>query len=263
MRRQFPEFQTMEKALGGAQEVLKSGSSSKRETAAVLAHARMHIPHPPKKVVKYATGNFMESSSSLAFCVSSDMQVKSSPMTEFVVRYSHLRPMEDSVNRVGGNLVFWDREQSRYIYFLRTEEKFTDVAKNEDLKTCLREMSAHAAWKSVSCFAMPLIGGLDDRLEWKNVAICLDSIFQDIYCTLTLYTPETEQDFYPIPSNSWENTSGERNHCTVVTPEEMLSTQGVKNGSRGLCPTVIWRNDNRLTPLSKSLSLHPNDAVQI
>ena len=119
----------------------------------------------------------MESSSSLVFCVSGDMRVKSSPMTEFVVRYSHLRPTEDSVNHVGGILVYWDSEQSRYIYLLMTKEKYTDVAKYDDLKSYLREMSAHAALKGVSCFAMPRIGVVDDRLEWTNVAICLESIF--------------------------------------------------------------------------------------
>ena len=105
LRGQIPEFQTMETALGGAQEDLDSGSSSKKKNTDVIAHARIQIPHPPRELVKYATGNFMESSSSLVFCVSGDMRVKSSPMTEFVVRYSHLRPTEDSVNRVGGMLV--------------------------------------------------------------------------------------------------------------------------------------------------------------
>ena len=130
----------MEKALGGAQEDLKSGSPSKKKNDDVIAHARVHIPHPPREVVKYSTGNFMESSSSLVFCVSGDMRVKSSPMTEFVVRYSHLRPTEVSVNLVGGMLVYWDREQARYIYLLITKEKYTDVAKFDDLKSCLREI---------------------------------------------------------------------------------------------------------------------------
>ena len=85
LRGQIPEFQTMETALGGAQEDLNSGSSSKKKDTDVIAHARMHFPHPPREVVKYARGNFMESSSSLVFCVSGDMRVKSSPMTEFVV----------------------------------------------------------------------------------------------------------------------------------------------------------------------------------
>ena len=240
LRGQIPEFQTMEKALGGAQDDLNSGSSLKKKSDDVIAHARMHIPHPPREVVKYATGNFMESSYSLVFCVSGDMRVKSSPMTEFVDRYSHLRPTEDSVNRVGGMLVYWDSVQPRYIYLLMTKEKYTDVAKYDDLNSCLREMSAHAALKGVSCFAMPRIGVVDDRLEWTNVAICLESIFQDVYCTLTVYTLEAEQDFYPIPSHSRGNTSREGNLCAVATPEEMLMNKGVKE-------RISWtRSDSEL-----------------
>ena len=44
LRGQIPEFQTMEKALGGAQEDLNSGSSSKKKDADVIAHARIQIP---------------------------------------------------------------------------------------------------------------------------------------------------------------------------------------------------------------------------
>ena len=140
----------MEKALGGAQEDINSSSSSKEKNADVIAHTRVHIPHPSRALVKYATANFKESSSSLVFCVSGDMRLKSSPMADFVVRSSHLRPTEDSVHRVGGMLVYWDSEHSRYIHLLMTKKKYTDVAKYEDLKSCLREMSAHAALKGVS-----------------------------------------------------------------------------------------------------------------
>ena len=213
----IPEFQTMKKALGGAQEDLNSGIFSKKENDDVIAHARMHIPQPPREVVKYATGNFTESSSSLIFCISSDMRVKSSPITDFVVRYSHLRPTEDSVNRVGGMLMYWDCEQSKYLYLLMTEEKYTGLAKYDVLKSCLREMIVDAALKGVSCFSIPRIEFVDARLEWTNVAICLESIFQDVYCTSTVYTPETERNLYPLPSNSRENTSSERNHCGVVS----------------------------------------------
>ena len=162
LRGQIPEIQMMEKALGGAQENLNNGSSSKKETDHVIAHARTHIPHPPREVVKYALGIFMESSNSFVFCVSGDMRFKSSPMTVFVLRYSLLRPTEDSVNRVGGMLVYWDSEHSRYIYLLMSKEKYTDVAKYDDLKSCLREMRAHAALKGMSCFAMPRICVVDD-----------------------------------------------------------------------------------------------------
>ena len=109
-----------------------------------------------------------------------------------------------------------------------TKEKYTDVAKYDNLKSCVREISAHAALKGISCFGMPKNGVSDDRLEWTNVAICLETISHHVYCTLTVYTPETEQDFYPIPRSSRENTSSERNHCAAVTLEEMLMTKSVK-----------------------------------
>ena len=124
--------------------------------------------------------------------------------------------------------MYWDSEHSRYFYLVMTKEKYTDVAKNDDLKSCLKEKSAHAALKGISCFAMPRIGVVDDRLEWTNVAICLETIFQDVYCTLTVYTPETEQNYHPILSNSREDTSNERNYCAVVTTEEMVMTKSVK-----------------------------------
>ena len=44
LRSQYPEFQTMEKALCGAQQDLKGGSSAKKKIEDVIAHARMHIP---------------------------------------------------------------------------------------------------------------------------------------------------------------------------------------------------------------------------
>ena len=132
------------------------------------------------------------------------------------------------MDRVGGMEVYWDKEQSRYIYLLMIRGKYIDVATYDDLKSCSRELRARAAFKGVSCFAMPRIGVLDDRLEWTNVAISLESVFPDVYCTLTVYTPEAEQNCYPIPSHPRENTSSEPNHCKIVTPEEMLLTKSVK-----------------------------------
>ena len=96
-------------------------------------------------------------------------------------------------------LVYWVREQSRYIYLLMTKEKYTDVAKYDDLKSRSREMSVHASVKGVSCFAMPRIGVVDNRLDWAIVAICLETIFQDVYSTLIVNILETEQNFIQSP----------------------------------------------------------------
>ena len=78
------------------------------------------------------------------------------------------------------------------------------------MKLCLKEMCAHAALKNVSCFGKPRIGIVDDRLEWTNFATCLESISQDVYCTLTVYTHETEQNFNPKPSNAVKTPRGNR-----------------------------------------------------
>ena len=161
-------------------------------------------------------------------------------MIEFVAKYSHLRPTEESVNRVGGVLIYWDRERTRYIYVLITKTKYTDVAKYDDLKSSLREMCKHALERGISCFSMPQIGVVDDRLEWPNVAICLESVFQGEYFTITVYTPASEREFYPIPSHSRTSSPRNVNHCAVVTPEEMLSSAPVKE-------RISWtRSDSEL-----------------
>ena len=57
---------------------------------------------------------------------------------------------------------------------------------------------------------------------------------------MTVYTRETEQDFYPITSQSRENTWSEQNHSAVVTPEEMLRTGNLKE-------RISWnRSDSEL-----------------
>ena len=107
-------------------------------------------------------------------------------------------------------------------------------------------MSARAALIGVTCFAMPRIGVVDGRIEWTIVAICLESIFQDMYYTLTVYTPEKEKDSYPILYHPRENTSREPNLCAVVTPEEMLLTKGVKE-------RISWtRSDSELAKRQRS-----------
>ena len=118
-------------------------------------------------------------------------------MIAFVCTYSHLRPLPESLNQVGGFLVYRDEENARYIYVLTTRKSEHNVATYDDLKKCLRRMWSHANIHGVSAFAMPRIGCIDDRLEWINVAICLETVFQGMYCTITVYTPEHDLPLYP------------------------------------------------------------------
>ena len=74
---------------------------------------------------------------------------------------------------------------------------------------------------------MPRIGCVDDRLDWINVAICIDSIFQDSHCTVTVYTPEDEMERYPEVKMTQRNIGSAADFCATATPEEMLATESV------------------------------------
>ena len=197
LRGVIPRFETFDSALEVAEDDIKRKTGQITKNEEVVRHVKLQVPHPPREVVRYETEIFIAASESLIFCTSGDMRVKTEAMTQFVAMYSHLRPGFDSINRVGGVLIYWDPERERYIYVLLVKEKYNDVAEYDRLKECLERFKEHASVNGVSHFAMPRIGCVDDRLEWINVAICIDSIFQDNHCTVTVYTPEDEMEQYP------------------------------------------------------------------
>ena len=210
----------------------------------------MHIHRPPREIVGYKSGEFINAVDALVFCASAEMRVLNLPMIAFVCRYSHLWPLPESLNQVGGFLVYRDEEKARYIYVLITRKNEHNVATYDDLKKCLSRMWSHANIHGVSAFAMPRIGCIDDRLEWITVAICLETVFQGMYCTITVYTPEQDLPLYPnveprtSASRSWDPDTC----CARAMPEEMLST-----GQVGRC--ISWTksdsdlaNKQRLDP---------------
>ena len=95
-----------------------------------------------------------------------------------------------------------------------TKGNYTDLAKYDDLKLCSGEMRAQAAFKGISCFEMLQTGIVDDRLDGASAAFCLESIFQGVYSTSTVYTPETDQGFLsnslPSPLKHLEQTESLR-----------------------------------------------------
>ena len=76
---------------------------------------------------------------------------------------------------------------------------------------------------------MPRIGCVDDELEWVNVAICLEVVFQDSYFTISVYTPRDQEQLYPSTSarRGTPRSSSVDSACSVVTPEEMLVSEHV------------------------------------
>ena len=211
----------------GAENDIKRRTDQNTKNEEVVRHAKLQVPYPPREVVRYETGIFIAATESLIFCNSGDMRVKTEPMAQFVAMYSHLRPGLDSVNRVGGVLIYWDLEREHYIYLHLVKEKYNDVAEYDGLKECLERVRELANVNGVSHFAMPRVGCVDDRLEWINVAICIDSIFQDSHCTVIVCTPEDEMERYPEVRTTQRIEGSAADFCANVTPEEMLAAENV------------------------------------
>ena len=189
----------------------------------------MQISHPPRKVVRYREGDFFQPPESLVLCISADMRVVTAPMKSFVKKYSHLPPLAELVNRIGGFLVYRDVEKGRYLYLMITKYCKGEVAKYDILKNSLLRVKEHASSHGISKLAMLRIGCVDDELEWVNVAICLEVVFQDPYFTISVYPPRDQEQMYPSTSarRGTSRSSSFDSACSVVTPEEMLVSEQV------------------------------------
>ena len=201
LRGPIPEFTEFDSALFEAERDLRAARTKAREklekSEDVTRHLKMQISHPPREVVRYREGDVFESPDSLVLCVSADMGVATAPMKSFIKKYSHLPPLAESVNRFGGFLVYQDVEKGRYVYILITKHCKGEVAKYDVLKESLLRVKEHASSHGISKLAMPRIGCVDDELEWVNVAICLEVVFQDSYFTISVYTPRDQEQLYP------------------------------------------------------------------
>ena len=233
LRGPIPEFTEFDSALFEAERDLRAARTKAREklenSEDVARHLKMQISHPPREVVRYREGDFFESPDSLVLCVSADMRVATTPMKSFVKTYSYLPPLAESVNRVGGFLVYRDVTKGRYLYILITKHCHGEVAKYDVLKESLLRVKEHASSHGISKLAMPRIGCVDDELEWVNVAICLEVVFQDSYFTISVYTPRDQEQLYPSTSarRGTPRSSSVDSACSVVTPEEMLVSERV------------------------------------
>ena len=233
LRGPIPEFTEFDSALFETERDLQAARTKARETNKlsedVARDFKMQLAHPPREVVRYREGDFLESPDSLVLCIAADMRVSTAPMKYFIRSYSHLSPLGESVNRVGGFLVYKDENLVRYVYLLITKPSIEEVAKYDTLKVCLLRMKEHASSHGVSKLAMPRIGCVDDELEWANVAICLEVVFQDSYFTISVYTPRDQVLKYP-PTSSRQSTSTSASKdfpCSIATPEEMLAAEEV------------------------------------
>ena len=163
-------------------------------------------------------------------------------------------PLAESVNRVGGFLVYRDVKEGRNLYILITKYCEGEVAKYHVLKESLLRVKEHASSLGNSKLAMPRIGCVDDELEWVNVAICLEVLFQDSYFTISVYTPRDQEQSYASPSARRGTSRSSRfdSACSVDTLEEILVSEQVELWSNwdhlALANRVLyrkWKPSNR------------------
>ena len=112
LRGPIAEFTEFDSALFEAERDLQAARTKAREkndlSEDIARHFKMKLAHPPREVVRYREGNFLESPDSLVLSIATDMRVSTAPMKSFIRSYSHLLPLGESVNRVGGFLVYKD-----------------------------------------------------------------------------------------------------------------------------------------------------------
>ena len=87
----------------------------------------MQVSHPPREVVRYREGEFL-APDFFVFCVSAFMRVTTAHMKSFVKTYSLLPLLSESVNQVGGFLVYRAAEKGRYLYVLIPKDCKGEVA---------------------------------------------------------------------------------------------------------------------------------------
>ena len=96
--------------------------------------------------------------------------------------------------------MYRDVRKGRYLYIIVAKYLRGKVAKYGVLKESLSRVKEHSSSHGISKLAMPRIGCVDDELEWVNVAVCLEVVFQDSYFTISVYTPRDQEQMYPSTS---------------------------------------------------------------
>ena len=133
LRGPIPEFTEFDSALFEAERDLQAARNKAREkndlSEDIARHFKMKLAHPPREIVRYREGNFLESPDSLVLCIAADMRVSTAPTKSFIRSYSHLLSLGESVNRVGGFLLYKDENHERYVYLLITKPSIEEVAK--------------------------------------------------------------------------------------------------------------------------------------
>lgn len=119
----------------------------------------------------------------LAHCISADFGMGKGIVVEFNKRFNMKKKLSEKYpdyynkyveNKIKGDCILEDN-----VFNLITKSRYWNKPTYETLENALEQMKYICEVNYISKIAMPIIGCGLDRLQWKNVKVIINNIFQD------------------------------------------------------------------------------------
>uniref|UniRef100_A0A8D0GUE9 ADP-ribose glycohydrolase OARD1 n=1 Tax=Sphenodon punctatus TaxID=8508 RepID=A0A8D0GUE9_SPHPU len=123
---------------------------------------------------------------SLAHCISEDCRMSAGIAAVFKNKFGSVQELLDQGKKSGEVAVL--KRDDRYIYYLITKKKYFHKPTYKSLRSSLEAMKTHCLDNGVTDVSMPRIGCGLDRLEWNEVSLMLEEVFEDTDIKITVYT---------------------------------------------------------------------------
>merc|ERR1719433_1077601 len=124
-------------------------------------------------------------SASLCHCVARDLGMGKGIAVMFKRTFGGLGELRKQQVAVGGVGVLL--RDNRFVYYLVTKKRSTDLPTSGPLTASLKSMRDHAVANGVKHIAMPKIGSGLDRLKWNKVESSIMKIFGETNIRITVY----------------------------------------------------------------------------
>ena len=140
----------------------------------------------------FSSSNILDSTESIAHCVSADFHMKRGLASAIAYRHPALHQLRFNTPKrlPPGSLVsFFDRLNQRYIYNLVTKKRFFHKPHYETLQLSLMALRQHLERHKIRALSIPRLGSGLDKLHWPTVFSILYRIFSKSPITITIIQP--------------------------------------------------------------------------
>ena len=140
----------------------------------------------------FSSSNILDSTESIAHCVSADFHMKRGLASAIAYRHPALRQLRFNTPKrlPPGSLVsFFDRLNQRYIYNLVTKKRVFHKPHYETLQLSLMALRQHLERHKIRALSIPRLGSGLDKLHWPTVFSILYRIFSKSPITITIIQP--------------------------------------------------------------------------